>query len=526
MLIGKAAVLLLIVGSVFAQDAVFSPTNEITSNDMFGLSGHGDTLWMATNWGINYTIAKSETLSWSGYKSDQGRFNGALGFGSSTVLAALASQLSKRNGNVVFNDLWKFSHTNRAYKVISTGFESADHIDSIEKNANFSVVDIAWALSGFWCACMDGGLVRYDISAESMRAYFPGKKAGFAPSSITQAVSTSLTEFPDTSENSNQRVMAIDIMDAATDTPMIFVVTPARLWTFSPKDSAWDSLPPELADDNMKFRNYQNVYISGARNSFVLYAAIKFKKKASQSDTLGLFRFDTATHSWKVRLENLENAPPVSFGPSQEIYLSVVNQVYLYKDTNNEFVPRWNSDIFQKRITLATGGEYPNVINDVLCIPGGGGKTALWLASSTNSLPTNNGLFFTLDEKKDELDTAAFHYVHRDKKINAGLTQSYAFPSILNSSNSGKAVFAYNLSKPSKVTIKIFDWNMDPVKTVIKDKDRPSGNDRSNGRSTNASEDVWDGTTDSGHRVAVGVYYYKITAQSGEHSFGKIIVAK
>jgi hypothetical protein len=524
--IGKIAVLLLIVGGVFAQQATFSPTNEITSNDMFGLSGHGDTLWMATNWGINYTIAKSETLSWSGYKSDQGRFNGALGFGSSTVIAALASQLSKRNGNVVFNDLWEFSHINRTYKVISTGFESADYIDSIEKSANFSVVDIAWAHGGFWCACMDGGLVRYDIASESMLAYLPGKKTGFTPSSITRAVPTGLKGFPDTSENSNQRVIAIDIIDAATDTPMIFVVTPARIWTFSPKDQAWDSLTPGFADKNMKFRNYQNVYTYGTRNSFVLYATIKFKKDASTTDTLGLFRFDTATHLWKVRLENLENAPPVSFGPSQEIYLSVVNQMYLYKDTNDEFVSRWNSDIFQKRMTLATGGEYPNFINDVLCIPAESGKTTLWLASSTNSLPTNNGLFYSLDEKRDELDTAAFHYVHRDKKINAGLTQSYAFPSILNSSNSGKAVFAYNLSKPSRVTIKIFDWNMDPVRTVIKDRDRPSGNDRSNGRSTNAAEDVWDGTTDSGHRVAVGVYYYKITAQSGEHSFGKIIVAK
>jgi hypothetical protein len=151
---------------------------------------------------------------------------------------------------------------------------------------------------------------------------------------------------------------------------------------------------------------------------------------------------------------------------------------------------------------------------------------ALWIASSTSSLPTNNGLFFSLDEKKDELDTAAFHYVHRDKKLKSGLTQSYAFPGILNASNGGRAVFAYNLSKPSKVTIKIFDWNMDPVKTVIKERDRPAGNDRSNGRSTNASEDVWDGTTDTGRCVAVGVYYYKIVAQSGEHSFGKIIVAQ
>jgi flagellar hook assembly protein FlgD len=67
---------------------------------------------------------------------------------------------------------------------------------------------------------------------------------------------------------------------------------------------------------------------------------------------------------------------------------------------------------------------------------------------------------------------------------------------------------------------------MDLVKTIIKDRDRPAGNDRANGRSADAAEDSWDGTNTYGKRVAVGVYYYKITAQSGEHSFGKIIVAK
>jgi flagellar hook assembly protein FlgD len=82
------------------------------------------------------------------------------------------------------------------------------------------------------------------------------------------------------------------------------------------------------------------------------------------------------------------------------------------------------------------------------------------------------------------------------------------------------------LAKASNVTIRIYDWNMDLVKTVISNKDRPAGNDQANGRSTNPTEDTWDGTTDSGRRVAVGVYYYKITAQSGERSFGKIIVAK
>jgi hypothetical protein len=518
--------------SVRAAEPSFSFTNEVTSNDIYGLAGHGDTLWMATNLGINYTIAKSDTLSWAGYKSDQGRFNGALGFGDAKVMAALATQQSNKNSNVMHGSLWLFSHGSSIQgtsKVVDLAFEAADHLDSIEKNANFSVGEITWTKGYFWLACMDGGLVRYSIASDSMTAFFPGKKTGFAPSSFTAAIENGIAKFPDTSENSNQRVIAVKALDSSSLSPIILVATPAKLWKYSLKDTmVWDSLPSALADNQLRFRSYKNIYVSGGRDSFNLYAAIRIKKESLKIDTIDFFKYDTSSRSWKVLLENLENAPPASFGASHEIYLSLGNQMHCYKDTNSEFKELWNWNVFQKRMSSATrtSGDYPNFINDVLCLPTAGGKMALWIASSTNSLPTNNGLFFSLDEKKDEQDTFEFHYVHRDKKLNAGLTQSYAYPGIINASNGGKAIFAYNLTKASKVTIKIFDWNMDPVKTVIKNKDRSSGNDRSNGRSTNAAEDVWDGTTDTGRRVAAGVYYYKITAQSGEHSFGKIIVAK
>jgi hypothetical protein len=522
------AVLAGICGSAHAAEPAFTFTNEITSNDIYGLAGHGDTLWMATNWGINFTIAKTETPTWAGYKSDQGRFNGALGFGSGRLLAALVSEQSDKNSSVVFNKLWLYSHASGnsgSYKVLQPGFEDADHLDSLEKSTNFSVADILWTNNHFWLACLDGGLVRYDIDGDSMQAFFPGKTAGFKPSAFTKSIDGALSGYPDTSRNSRQRVIAVDAANPLSVSPSLWVATPAKLWNYKPQEKAWDSLPSSLTDNKMIFQSYQNVYVDGAGDSSGLYAAIKFKKETQKIDTIGFFKYDTSVQAWKVLVENLENVPPASFGPSGEIYLSFGNQVHLYTDTNGALTTVWSGDIFQKRMTQATGGDYPNFINDILCLPRPDGKVALWIASSTTSLPTNNGLFFSLDEKRDERDTAAFYYVHRDKKLTGALKQSYAYPGILNASNGGKAVFAYNLSKASKVTIRIFDWNMDPVKTVIKSKDRPAGNDRSNGRSTNAAEDVWDGTTDSGRRVAAGVYYYKITAQSGEHSFGKIIVA-
>jgi hypothetical protein len=516
-------------GSAGAAAPAFTPTNEITSNDIYGLAGRGDTLWMATNWGINFTVAKSETLSWTGFKSDQGRFNGAIGFGGGRLMAALVSEQSEKNSNVVVNDLWMYSHGgggSGSYTVLKTGFADAEHIDSLEKSANFSAVDMVWTRDHFWLACLDGGLLRYDAADGSLKAFLPGKSAGLRPQEFTRSIEGGIANYPDTSRHSRQRVIAVDAADPSSPAPTVWAATPAKLWKFSPQEQTWDSLPATLADGTMTFLSYYNVYVSGAGDSAAVYAAIKFRKETPAIDTIGFFAYDASARGWKVVVENLENPPPVAFGQAGEIYLGFGNQVRLYEKAGGAFTMVWSGDIFQRRMTLATGGDYPDYVNDILCLARQNGKAALWIGSATASLPTNNGLFFSLDEKKGERDTAAFYFVHRDKKLGGGLKQSYAYPGILNAANSGRAVFAYNLSKASKVTIRIFDWNMDPVKTVIRERERPAGNDRSNGRSTNIAEDFWDGTTDTGRRVAVGVYYYKINAQSGEHSFGKIIVAR
>jgi hypothetical protein len=182
-------------------------------------------------------------------------------------------------------------------------------------------------------------------------AIFPGQKTWFGPSLFTKFIETSIRDFPDTNKNSTQRVIAVDVIDAFTDSPTVFVATPAKLWTYSPKSVIWDSLPSTLADTQINFRYFQNVYASRSGDTFDLYAAIKIKKASSKSDTIGFFKYDTSAHSWNVYLENLENVPPVSFGPSHELYLSVGNQVHLFKDTNNQFNSIWGSDIFQKRMT-------------------------------------------------------------------------------------------------------------------------------------------------------------------------------
>jgi hypothetical protein len=181
------------------------------------------------------------------------------------------------------------------------------------------------------------------------------------------------------------------------------------------------------------------------------------------------------------------------------------------------------------RISTAMNGNTPDNLTDILYLPSSDSSGSLWIGAASTGI-VNNGLFFTRDERAGERGKIPFVYVHSEKKIATGLKQTYAIPGILSGdySQQTQTIFAYSLSKASKVTIAVYDWNMSLVKNIITNEDRKAGKDDplGNGRSTDRIRDVWDGTNNAGKRVAVGVYYFRISAQSGERSFGKIIVAK
>ena len=107
--------------------------------------------------------------------------------------------------------------------------------------------------------------------------------------------------------------------------------------------------------------------------------------------------------------------------------------------------------------------------------------------------------------------------------MQAGLKQTYAAPGIIND-YTPQATFVYTLSHDANVTIKVYDYSMRLVKVVADNSFRKAAG--TSGRSTDLRYDVWDGHTGAGRLVAPGVYYYKITASTGESSFGKIVVAK
>jgi len=132
---------------------------------------------------------------------------------------------------------------------------------------------------------------------------------------------------------------------------------------------------------------------------------------------------------------------------------------------------------------------------------------------------TTNGLFYS------ESRNSPFVVYPPSVNIASGLREVYAEPGIINM-RSRFATFEYSLSENDRVTIDIFNYNMDFVVRIIDNEWRLKGAPRNN--STNRQFDRWDGTINNngGRTAAPGVYFFRISTLNGRSAMGRVVVAK
>ena len=92
--------------------------------------------------------------------------------------------------------------------------------------------------------------------------------------------------------------------------------------------------------------------------------------------------------------------------------------------------------------------------------------------------------------------------------------QTYAFPNPYNPKNGLLNIKYFTTSENSEVTIRIFDFGMNLVKTVIQNAPRYNSGEKI---------DTWDGRDEGGNYVPNGVYFFRVDTGSGDPEFGKIL---
>jgi len=488
--------ILAVTGCFLFASAAGLPTREITSNNIYGLAGNGDTVWMVTDQGVNFTMATSDTLSWFGYKA--ALYPLSLAFGGQTAVLGLDTSAQAKAGSV-----WYYNHSTQVYATAVIPFKN-------DTGRYCAATGAVYANGFFYMACNDGGLIRFDPVAKTFRAFFQNIPRSFDP--VAVKLDSLITV------DSLKPVISVAVQKQSADTATILALTEKVLYRFSTADTSWSSIPNSISDTMLTLDKYTAVFCGGAQSR--LFATLVTVNKSGYQDS-ALYFFDHGLHKWK---SFDTGATSLTFGTDSSVYI-VKNSGAIKKYSGYTSLTIDNNNM-SSRMSAASGANNPERINDIIYLPKNDTAGALWIGTSAQRNPTWNGLYFSRHEEIDERNNVPFVFVRSERKINSGLKETYAVPGILN--NGTVAMFAYSLAKASNVSIAVYDWNMNLVKNVIAKKPRLAGLDDplGNGRSTNRKDDIWDGTNSSGRRVAVGVYYFKITAENGERSFGKIIVAQ
>jgi len=140
---------------------------------------------------------------------------------------------------------------------------------------------------------------------------------------------------------------------------------------------------------------------------------------------------------------------------------------------------------------------------------GAGDDHALWIG-------TTDGLALTRDNGLTYKIFRSFKTPGKDST-----PDTYAYPNPFSplrhnyTGGEGHVRFQYRTEESASVTVKIYDFGMNLVTTVVEEKDRPLSGDYA---------EIWDGRNDLGDMVANGVYFYQIIRSGHDPLWGKVMV--
>jgi hypothetical protein len=492
-------VLLLLTFS-FADELTISD-GEFISNNLYSVAVKDSFIAITPSNALNFSTINSTSsgdLNWSGVKniSTYGDTLGGLSARVGVFMDSLVS-VAILESDVVGEVVLLYSELD--------AFAGEEH--SVENIYNYSGVALSDSLEfyGFngvfyneqaYLAAYDGGVLVTDISGEDAKVLIP------FDDTIHQLSSYSL----DAELADSQKVLSVEKIG---DT--LFALTNTHLLKTAFANIAWssDSLPFEIFNEtgDVGFSPYGlssdgvNLYILGVNGSGSIistrkdgvYSNSEIEKRVSQISPVG--------NNNLILLDESQASVPLS----------------VFDVTSGE-IDEQMSEQLRARITAVSGFNYENARYR-------GISFSSFNENYTFAIATSLGLLY--DDNFSFSSRGKFTLVRRKVSIASGLDQVYAVPTIM-SGDVDRVYLEYSLSSDDRVSILIYDYNLDFVTKIVDGEFRKKGSSNSTGHSSDNQYDYWDGTVTNrgGRTVAPGLYYFRITAEKGGRAFGKIIIAK
>ena len=125
------------------------------------------------------------------------------------------------------------------------------------------------------------------------------------------------------------------------------------------------------------------------------------------------------------------------------------------------------------------------------------------------------GLAYTIDSRSEPF--ASRWKIFRTYQPAAITNRTYSYPLPFSPANEAVRLHYSTQDREARVTIRIFDFAMQPVKTLVQNAMR-SGNVE--------HDEIWNGRNELGRYVANGVYFYRVEIEGGNPAWGKIMVVQ
>lgn len=126
-----------------------------------------------------------------------------------------------------------------------------------------------------------------------------------------------------------------------------------------------------------------------------------------------------------------------------------------------------------------------------------------------------DGLAYTIDSPSEAFGTR--WKVFRTSQQVENSSATYSYPSPFSPDDEVVRLHYSTSGRNAPVTIRIFNFAMQPVKTLIQNAQRLGSYEH---------DEIWDGRDDFNNRIANGVYFYQVEVEGLEPAWGKIYVVE
>ncbi len=499
-------IIFFICSTVTAQQSTFSlsqQNNQPLSNDVSHMEIAGDTLWTGTGKGINRTI--NQGLTWESF-ADRKFINpsvAAITVRDSLIWAStLYTKQSGDNGSVQTGSGYSVSFDRGAtwISIPQTVDSSRDSIISYGVNTALSILpvivpeqNVTWGISlsksKVWIASWASSLrFSSDNGKTWTRVLLPPddrhsiKPIDTLPGYINRT--DGISRYFDPRYNNNMLAFSVYAIDDDT----VWCGTAGGMNKSTDGGTSWTRITSQPT-------SFSGNWIITIRPQIVgnVRRIWTTNWPTDQTESYGISYTADNGNTWKNFLTGVK-AYDFAF---QDNIIYVATETGLYRSTDDGLT-------WMHSGTISDAGTHQIITSDPIYAVRTIGSR-LWLA-------TNDGIVSTVDtaivfgSKWDFNRT--FEYIGNAKYV-------YAYPNPF-SPNSGIIRIHYSTAgRETEVTIEIFDFAMNRVRTIIRNAQR---------HGTQDYDEIWDGHDDKGRRVANGVYHYRVTVGNDVPMWGKIMV--